>query len=206
METKQCRKCGETKPRNDFYTRRGARDGLHSYCRQCIIWARVAWGKQNRDKELVCGDRYRRTVKGCARGLRADHGFEREESIYWAKILCAADTRCACCGVPNWRLRRMKAWRIGGERVNRRLSVDHVVPGEKGDYRPLCYSCNRMRGAAVLSDAEVLGSMRAWYIARTALRNLYWLNTHVENGVCVGGRPYRNEFMQRKFEKLKEVA
>ena len=37
METKKCRKCNKEKPFTEFHRcKNGARDGLHSWCKQCI--------------------------------------------------------------------------------------------------------------------------------------------------------------------------
>ena len=35
MESKSCRKCGETKPRSEFHRRAASKDGLQFYCKAC---------------------------------------------------------------------------------------------------------------------------------------------------------------------------
>jgi len=36
LPTKTCSKCGQAKPRTAFFAHRGRRDGLQSWCRDCI--------------------------------------------------------------------------------------------------------------------------------------------------------------------------
>jgi hypothetical protein len=159
-----------------------------------------AWREANLERVRA----YTMSVRGVARHLRGDHGLDDAASEHWARILTCPDTRCAICGIPGWKLPRLGYWKVGGARKNRRLSLDHVTPGmNDGRYRALCYSCNCTRGAAQFSDGEVLLIMRGWYRDMFALRRLYWLNSRVENGVCVGGREHRNEYMERKMAALR---
>ena len=46
---KQCRRCGETKPREAFSPDRDRRDGLHSWCRSCVAEAKRRWRAENRE-------------------------------------------------------------------------------------------------------------------------------------------------------------
>lgn len=135
-------------------------------------------------------NKYSRTQRGVAAQIRKNHGLGLEESVEWARTLMADDTRCYICGVPGWKLRKMKAWKHGGFQMNRRLSLDHVSPGvTDGNYRPLCTSCNAVRGHARLHDHEVLYIMRKWYLSIYALKNVPWLNDVVIDGICLGGIP-----------------
>lgn len=204
---KRCPRCQTEKMAEEFSRNRSMPSGLCTYCRIC--WRQIVKEGQKRNIETTRAIGRRKakkrsgSVRAVAAALRHDHGFNCG-AIEWARILLADDTRCAICGTPNWKLRKQGFWRVGGERVNRHLSLDHMEPGvNNGNYRALCLSCNRLRGAAVLTDAEVLMKMRSWYRAIFTLRGLYWLNTHVdENGVCVGGKLYRNETMRKKFKSL----
>lgn len=73
--------------------------------------------------------------------------------------------------------------------------MDHIVPGcNEGGFRLLCHACNSLRGAARLSDEEVLLDVRdkwRWFIG---LRYLWWLNT----SPGVGGRLHRNDYCDRR--------
>lgn len=47
---KTCTKCRASKPRADFYQHKQARDGLHSYCKQCFMGVNRNWARRNPDK------------------------------------------------------------------------------------------------------------------------------------------------------------
>jgi hypothetical protein len=47
---KTCRICGETKPRDDFYRRAGASDGLFSKCKACAAAYTREWRRRNPEK------------------------------------------------------------------------------------------------------------------------------------------------------------
>lgn len=96
--------------------------------------------------------------------------------------------RCEICGVPVWWLNLMGFWPYGGPNGNKRLSIDHIVPGEPEPLRILCYSCNAFRGHAERTDVAVLRFMRKWYREHFGLRYLWWL--HTVPGL--GGRAHRN--------------
>jgi hypothetical protein len=203
---KTCPRCSRDLPRTAFPRQQQTKDGLRAWCREC----RSADPKQiarNRSPRMRAYQHiYGATARGVATRLRTAHGLDRPTSQQWAGILTNPNTRCAICGVPNWKLPRLGYWKIGGARLNRRLALDHIRPGDNaGGFRPLCCSCNRTRGAAELSDGEVLLILRAWYRDLFSLRKLWWLNSRVENGVCVGGREHRNETMRRKLEALQHV-
>lgn len=106
--------------------------------------------------------------------------------------------------MPGWWLRILKTRGIyirGDERVNRRLVPDHITPGRDNcldNVRILCYACNDIRGAAILSDQEVLEKVRWWLRENFALKFLWWLNTEPGKG----GTLFRNRFMERKAIKL----
>ena len=59
----QCRKCGELKPRNDFYVNNKKRNGLSSYCKVCAIAVSSAWSRAARNK---CLDAYGRECRCCS--------------------------------------------------------------------------------------------------------------------------------------------
>ena len=150
------------------------------------------WRRLNRERLNARMRVYSASARGVAKGLRSSHGLDGPTSERWAAVLMAPDARCTICGIVNWCIPKLGMWKVGGPRLNRRLSLDHVTPGvNDGNYRPLCLSCNRTRGANQRTDAQVLAIMRRWYEARFAPRRLWWLNTRAEGGVAVGGRAHR---------------
>lgn len=65
--------------------------------------------------------------------------------------------------------------------------------------RPLCFACNLLRKDEHYTDAELLVVVRnkwAWRFGERIAR-LYWLNTHMENGVAVGGKLFRSKSHER---------
>ena len=221
---KTCTKCGEEKPLDAFNLDKRYPNRRHAACSlcrasECRAWRtrniersradqRVrsrAWYAANSERKRAYGRAYNRTVAGVATKLR-EHGIDKPTSEYWAKILTDEDTRCAICGIPLHKLIRLGFWHSGGEPCNRRLSFDHVTPGvNDGNYRALCFSCNTLRKDNHLKMEEVLLIMRGWYRSvGIPVGKLNWLNTHVENGVAVGGTLHRNDHMKRKFDDLRK--
>lgn len=134
-------------------------------------------------------------MAGAANRLRHDRGLSYKASYRWARVLTNQDTRCSICGVPLYWLRQQNQWKCGGEKCNRRMTIDHIEPSSpKGGYRALCFSCNRTRGANYMSDTEVLTIMRRWYRQRWNARFLFWLNTEPGKG----GTLHRNERVNGK--------
>ena len=106
------------------------------------------------------------------------------------------------CGIPQRIVRLLAArgwgWLLGKEQNNRHLTCDHIDPAggsERENLRSLCYACNCKRQDDMLTDEELLVWARgqwAWRFGDRIAR-IYWLNTHFENGVAVGGRPFRSK-------------
>jgi hypothetical protein len=88
----------------------------------------------------------------------------------------------------------------GKERVNRRLTPDHIDPwggNSLDNIRIVCFGCNDLRGAKIRSDEEIIQIMNEWYDDRFSQRHLWWLNRPRNPG-----RRFRNKWMKRKAEKL----
>lgn len=49
-ETKECRRCGQTKAASEFFSRRNSPDGLQSYCKTCRNEARRTGGTVGRPR------------------------------------------------------------------------------------------------------------------------------------------------------------
>lgn len=230
METKRCSKCKQEKSHAEFSRNQKSKDGLQSYCKLCTYFYERRWSATDRGrtlkratqqrfsvskkgravsrkyfatrKGLAAMCRYRETVKGIAAHLRSQHNIDVSTSEHWAKILKHPHTRCALCGLSNKLIKvytkHGKHWILGHVR---RLTFDHITPGvNDGHYRPLCSECNRTRGAAVMSDEEVLMIVGAKWRFAMAPRFLWWLNTKPG----VGGRLHRNKRCETRDEKFVE--
>lgn len=71
--------------------------------------------------------------------------------------------------------------------------------------RPLCFACNLLRKDEHYTDEELLVVVRdkwEWRFGER-IKVLWWLNTHVENGVAVGGRLYRGRGMERAERRIR---
>ncbi len=50
---KRCKKCGETKPLDEFYRAQGMRDGHRSDCKACNLAAKRVWYDKNREHAIA---------------------------------------------------------------------------------------------------------------------------------------------------------
>lgn len=128
-------------------------------------------------------------------------GYKRVTSIKLAQLLTRDDTRCSICGIPKYWLHLMPFWKCGSEKTNRRLTVDHINangPSTLKNSRPLCFSCNTLRGHQEKTDEQVLNTMRAWYLQYFTSRFLFWLNTSPGHG----GRLHRNAYTEARDRRL----
>src|ERR1043166_1134003 len=48
---KECSKCRELKPLDQFYAAKGGRDGVRADCKACFAARRATWYRHNTDKE-----------------------------------------------------------------------------------------------------------------------------------------------------------
>lgn len=136
----------------------------------------------------------------------------RITSLEMAELLLHDHTRCLICGIPQYivsRLhRRRGGWLQGPSNQNRHLSCDHIDPNgdsERSNLRPLCYGCNWKRRDNQLTDEEVLAWAQAVWPWRfnNSRRKLWWLNTHFENGVAVGGTLFRSDHMEKTERRIR---
>jgi len=58
-QSKRCPRCGETKPRSEFYESPSAKDGCSSYCRPCNIEYSAQRQRENPEKAKKDLARYR---------------------------------------------------------------------------------------------------------------------------------------------------
>lgn len=50
---KRCTKCGELKPRTEFYAEKACRDGLRGECKACFAARAKVWYGKNREKAIA---------------------------------------------------------------------------------------------------------------------------------------------------------
>lgn len=74
--TKQCTKCGETKPLSEFYKRKASKDGLASRCKECVAKYGKAWYKNNKEHCAAVSKAYH----------EANGEQEADRSRIWYKV------------------------------------------------------------------------------------------------------------------------
>ncbi len=120
-KTKQCTKCGETKPISDFGKRRDRADNrLRWECRACRAAHVRAWRAANPEWDRV-------------QHLRRRFGLT---PIDYDAMLVAQCGLCAICGEPERTIRH-------GKVVALAVDHDHATGTVRG---LLCVRCNRMLG------------------------------------------------------------
>lgn len=156
----------------------------------------------NRCSQLTKHQRYNNSIKGIARQLRANHGYDKKDSEILAELLTDDWCRCFICGIPVWWIKAHKGLfpsRMQEDKMRRRLTVDHINPNGPSvleNSRPLCAECNILQGANRLSDEQVLSEVRNWWRNKSGigLRFLFWLNIFPKEG----GVLFRNKYMEVK--------
>jgi hypothetical protein len=151
---KRCTKCGEWKPRADFYAAKGCIDGLRGDCKACFAARRRVWYSKNREREIARVKAWQQAnperhgatqkrVRDRRRPVARDQYLRRTfglGSAEYDELLRAQGGRCRIC-------RRQP-------RVDSSLHVDH--DHETGEVRGLlCFRCNGGLGQFA-EDAERL--------------------------------------------------
>jgi hypothetical protein len=117
---KTCLKCQVSKPVSSFAPKRGVRDGLQSWCRECM---RV---RQKANYRTSAWDQYRVSRnRARQRGLKWDLDFTTWEFL--------RSQPCDYCGLPI----ETKAGSLD--------RLDNAVGYELGNVVPCCFICNSMR-------------------------------------------------------------
>jgi hypothetical protein len=146
---KTCRKCGETKPREEFNKR--GNNGLQSRCRMCDNSQNREWYSKNKDKAKARSIEWSRNNKDKAKkAYRASH-LKHNYSLTpneWDELFDRQGGRCAICGT----------YETGN---TRRFNVDHNH--KTNDVRGLlCHHCNT--GIGHLKDSPELLYKAAYYL------------------------------------------
>jgi hypothetical protein len=142
---KRCKKCGATKPLDDFYREKSGRDGYRPECKACNLAARKAWYERNAEREIARVKQWqqanqdrvnktRRIYRAANRDRMREGHLKRRFGLTlesYAELLEAQGVGCAICG---------RQARAGSS-----LHVDH--DHETGEVRGLlCFSCNASIG------------------------------------------------------------
>jgi hypothetical protein len=130
---RRCRKCGETKPLEDFYRHPTGREGRLARCKRCV---------QAYELKRVTGD-------GPGAGK-----YRATQKRYRLKVRIAALThyggKCACCGEARHEFLHLDHMYGGGRkhRAEIRARLDEYLrrEGYPRGYRVLCANCNLALG------------------------------------------------------------
>lgn len=131
--TKQCRRCGQTKPISEFHRRKLEKDGLHYNCKACCKVVQAKTFVQKRDKKSKVSRRqeYRAHLLGAE---------VSEQRITLDTVYSHYNGVCAICGKyvqPS------------------QASLDHIHPLSKGgthtwnNIQLAHIKCNKQKGAKI---------------------------------------------------------
>lgn len=128
---KRCTKCGEEKPKSEFYT---SGKYLHSHCKDCSCKKSREWAKRN-PKRRAAAERKRRAKDPSINEKVALARFGLTPGSYQQIEICQ-DGVCKICG------KKETATRLG---KTKRLAIDHdhQIGGIRG---LLCSRCNSALG------------------------------------------------------------
>lgn len=137
---KHCPRCGEDKPRSDFFRDKSRKDGLRHICKPCATSMNRRWRKEHCDF-----GGYNRNSQ-----LKLKFGITLED---YKRMHEAQQGRCAVCGNEEREL--------GRTRKVKQLAVDHCH--KTGAVRALlCGPCNRSIG--MMNDDPALLRLAAAYV------------------------------------------
>lgn len=115
-ECKECTKCGESKPLDQFFKRAKSKDGANSSCKECEKKDIYEWRQINKEKQAEIERRCR---------LKRVYGITLEQ---YDELLDKQEGKCVICERHH-------------SELNRRLAVDHNH--KTGEIRGLlCTYCN----------------------------------------------------------------
>lgn len=167
MTARECPKCGETKPLDQFYRDKYSKDGhATSRCKACSKSHASAWRLENMDQARETTRKWRAANrKKDADSQRAWHrahpGYNREmklkhqygiTSSQWDSMYESQHGTCICCGEPF------------GSESPRRPNVEHCHATNQV-FGLACNNCNVAVGHCKNSEARAL--LVADYIRRT---------------------------------------
>ena len=161
---KICSRCKESKPLDQFYKHKRAKDGYCSYCIVCdkkakaeyylrtreeTIARAARWSQENREKTREYKRNWKRKNPDALRQYKqkrralergcSEH-FTKEE---WQALVALYEGKCLRCGSTE------------------NLSADHVIPLALGgsnsidNIQPLCVGCNCWKNTKVIDFREI---------------------------------------------------
>lgn len=151
-ETKQCRKCEVTKPREEFYASKTTKDNLQSYCKSCYS---VVNRRANASFSRKCG-----AALNVSKWKAKNHGVESTLTTEEVRAIFSAD-HCDYC---NKHLEQSEK------------TLEHVIPYDCGGTNTFgnvtlaCRDCNTKKNATPAFEFMLLHGN-----AEAARRLLYTL-------------------------------
>lgn len=133
---KRCTKCGEKKPKSEFYNYKSLNGKCHSSCKKCCRKASIKWGKENR-KRKNANERKRRAANPI---IDKETPLKRFGLTFenYQQMLEAQNGVCKICGKPEKSKRKDKLKRLA-------VDHDHKTKHLRG---LLCSKCNMLIGLA----------------------------------------------------------
>ncbi len=144
---KICRKCGESKPLDEFYRMAGMRDGHRNECKRCSLNANAArhranpeparertrqWARDNPERvaarEVAYRESGRKAVSNRRSHLKRKYGITPEE---YDELLAEQGGGCGICG------------RLPRDDISLHVDHDHATGAIRG---LLCFRCNNALG------------------------------------------------------------
>lgn len=161
---KRCTKCGELKPKSEFYKVKGGRDGLRGDCKSCHATRAREWYAKNREHSIANVKRWQQANKERLQATRRKRNALRKREIReghlrrtfgmtqteYDAMLATQGGGCAICGdVPA---------------EGKAFHVDHLDDVVRGI---LCVRCNNALGQ--LKESAELAVRAADYLAAGGL-------------------------------------
>ncbi|MFV8127612.1 endonuclease VII domain-containing protein [Streptomyces syringium] len=187
-ESKRCARCQEVKPRGAFAANRSLRDGLQSYCRECVA-------EYHQQRQLAKGKNVRPRVAAPDGHKYCRRCEEIKPHSQWDRNSSASDglsTRCKACRAVEGRAGHLK--RTYGITEAER---DGMISSQMGTC-PICLSApavhvdhdhgtGKVRGVLCFNCNSALGKLRddrgAMRRAIAYLEGNAWKPTLVASGV-----------------------
>lgn len=130
---KQCKTCGETKPKSEFYKNKSRKDGLQSQCKSCKKLIARKWAKANPQKVKASQQAYIKANPDIPRGgqYRRKYGITIAD---YDQMLEDQGGVCKICGTDT-----------PGARGRFHIDHCHTTGNVRG---LLCNNCNHLLGNA----------------------------------------------------------
>lgn len=111
---KRCKKCGVTKPLDDFYAEKTARDGHRPECKACALEYRKRWYRENRERSIAYVRSWQQANPERLKAWRVKNRDRRNRQMreihlrnkfgltpaQYAEMLQRQGGGCAICGDP----------------------------------------------------------------------------------------------------------